>query len=263
MKKTLLCLAALIFSFSSYSQDKSDWMGSVPEGCTSVTVGKKASLDGSVMTSHTDDSHKTRSWMDIKASQDHKAGETTPMYKRVSSDKYAMPKYEHSKIGEIPQVAHTYGYINTAYPCMNEHQLAIGESTFGGRASLQSDSGLIDCQRLCQLMLERCTTARDAIKLADELTKKYGWNDAGECLTIADKTEVWHFEILGPGKGLTGAIWAAQRVPDEHIAINANASTIKEINLKDKDFFMDSDNMYKVTLDRGWWNGNKKDFKFC
>ncbi|MCF8296508.1 MAG: C69 family dipeptidase [Saprospiraceae bacterium] len=263
MKKTLLFLIALIFSISSNSQDKSDWKGGVPEGCTSLTVGKKASFDGSVMTSHTDDSHKTRSWMDIKAAQDHKAGETTPMYKRVSSDKYAMPKYDHNKIGEIPQVLHTYGYLNTAYPCINEKQLAMGESTFGGRPSLHSDKGLIDCQRLCQLMLERCTTAREAIKLADELTKKYGWSDDGECLTIADKNEVWHFEILGPGKGLVGAIWAAQRVPDEHIAINANASTIKEIDLKNKDFFMASENVYKVAQDSGWWNGNKKDFKFC
>jgi len=130
-------LILVLISFSIFSignaQDKSDWVGGYPDGCTSITVGKKASADGSVMTSHTDDSHKTRSWMDIKASQDHKAGATTPMFKRVSSDKFAMPKYTHEKIGEIPQVKHTYGYVNTAYPCMNEHQLAIGESTFGGR----------------------------------------------------------------------------------------------------------------------------------
>ena len=109
---------------------------------------------------------------------------------------------------------------------MNDQQLAVGESTFGGRESLQSDKGLINCQQLVRLMLERCSTARDAIKMAGELTGKYGYNDAGECLTIADKKEVWHLEIVGPGKGNTGSIWVAQRVPDDHIGVNANASRI-------------------------------------
>ena len=113
-----------------------------------------------------------------------------------------------------------YQFLNTAYPCMNQYQVGIGESTFGGREELQSDSGLIDCQRLCRLMLERCKTAREAIELAGRLTAAYGWNDFGECLTIADKNEVWHLEIMGPGKGKVGAVWAAQRVPDDHVAVN-------------------------------------------
>ena len=242
--------------------DKSDWIGNYPEGCTSITVGKNASDDGSVLTSHTDDSHKTRSWMDIEKAKDHKSGTMKPMYKRVTSDKYAMPKYDHQEIGRIPEVEHTYGYINTAYACMNELQLAMGESTFGGREELQSDNGLIDCQRLCILMLERTKTVREAIKLADELTKKYGWNDAGECLTIADKNEVWHFEILGPGKGKTGAVWVAQRVPDEHISINANACTIKEIDLSNPDFFMASENIFDVAKENGWWKEGET-FQFC
>ena len=131
-------------------------------------------------------------------------------------------------------MSHTYAYLNTAYPCINEKQLAISESTFGGRAGLKSDNGLIDCQRLCTLMLERCSTAREAIAVAGDLLKEYGWIDAGECLTIADKNEVWHLEILGCGKGNKGAVWAAQRVPDEHVSVNANASTIKEIDTADK-----------------------------
>ncbi len=253
-----------LISLSGYSQiDKSDWVGGYPDGCTSITVGKKASVDGSVFTSHTDDSHRTRSWIDIQPPKDYKHGSTTPMYKRVACDTFAMPTYSHNIIGEIPQVGHTYGYINTAYPCMNEKQLAIGESTFGGRDCLQSDSGLIDCQRLCQLMLERCSTARGAIKMADDLTKKYGWNDAGECLTIADKNEVWHFEILGPGKGKVGAIWVAQRVPDEHISVNANASTIRQIDLNDPDCFLASGNIFEMAKDSGWWNPDEKPFRFC
>ncbi len=247
----------------SYAQvDKSDWIYDIPDGCTTITVGKKASVDGSVMTSHTDDSHRTRAWMDIQTSKDHPEGSMKPMYKRLSSTEHAMPVYKHIKIGEIPEARHTYAYINTAYPCMNEHQLAIGESTFGGRPELQSDSGLIDCQRLCQLMLERCTTAREAIRLADDLTRQYGWIDAGEALTIADKNEVWHFEIVGPGKGKLGAVWVAQRVPDDHIAVNANASTIKEIDLNNPDFFMASGNIYKVAKENGWWKEGEI-FRFC
>lgn len=233
-----------------------------PDECTSVTAGRLATADGSVITSHTDDSHRTRSWIDVVPPASHEEGSVVPMYKRKACDTLAMPTYAHIRIGEIPQVPFTHGYINTAYPCMNEHQLAIGESTFGGRECLQSDNGLIDCQRLCMLMLERCTTARQAIQMAGELTGQYGWNDAGECLTIADKNEVWHFEIVGPGKGRTGSIWVAQRVPDDHISVNANASTIKHINLRDKDHFMASTNIFDMALDSGWCR-SKDDFQFC
>ena len=174
-----------------------------------------------------------------------------------------MPAYAHQKVGEIPQVKETYGYINTAYPSLNTKQLAIGESTFGGRDELQSDNNLIDCQRLCQLMLERETTARGAIKMAGELLAEYGWNDYGEALTIADKNEVWHFEVVGPGKGKRGAVWVAQRVPDDHISVNVNASTIKEIDLDNPDYFMASDNIYQVAIDNGWYDPENETFRFC
>ena len=258
----ILSLVFSLFTASSQNIDKSDWQDGVPEGCTSVTVGKSASFDGSVMTSHTDDSHKTRSWMDIEAAQNNSLGQGMKMYKRVSSDSLAMPSYAHKEIGVIPQIAHSYQYVNTAYASMNEHQLAIGESTFGGRPELQSDEGLIDCQRLCIIMLERCTTARQAIKLSGHYLKNYGWNDAGECLTIADPHEVWHLEIVGPGKGNKGAVWVAQRVPDEHISVNANASTIKEIDMKNSDYFMASDNIFELAKEKGYWNESMGQFKF-
>jgi dipeptidase len=256
-------VSGVLFSFQTSGQDQTDWADGFPEGCTTITVGKKASADGSVITSHTDDSHRTRSWMNIMPAIDHKKGSLTTMYKRVADNSKSMPAYRHDPIGEIPQVGHTYAFVNTAYPCMNEHQLGIGESTFGGWAELQSDECLIDCQRLCQLMLERCTTAREAIKMADELTKEYGCNDAGEVLTIADPNEVWHFEIVGPGKGKVGAVWAAQRVPDEHISVNGNASTIKEIDLENSDYFMASSNIYQVAKENGWWDEDDGPFRFC
>ena len=262
LKKLIFIIVISCFTLYSPAQTDPRSPSPDPDECTSITAGKLATADGSVITSHTDDSHRTRSWMDIVPPAKHEKGSMVPMYKRSPTDSLAMPSYAHVKIGEIPQLPFTYGYINTAYPCMNDHQLAIGESTFGGRSALQSDEGLIDCQRLCKLMLERCTTARQAISVAGELTKKYGWNDAGECLTIADKHEVWHFEIVGSGKGKTGAIWVAQRVPDDHISVNANASTIKHINLDDPDHFMASENIFDMALDSGWCT-SKEDFRFC
>jgi dipeptidase len=263
-KLRLLFLSLLITAaLQSFSQvDRTDWVGNEPDGCTSITCGKLATIDGSVITSHTDDSHRTRSSIFIQPAKDYPAGAMCGITKRVPCDTFAMPLYVYKKIGEIPQVSHTYAYVNSAYPCINEKQLAIGESTFGGRESLVSDKGLIDCTMLCQLMIERCTTARDAIKLAGELTAQYGYNDAGECLTIADKKEVWHFEIVGPGKDKVGSIWVAQRVPDEEVSVNANASRIRKIDLKNKDYFMASENIYQVALDSGWCK-SKEEFEFC
>jgi dipeptidase len=250
-----------VFSMTAFAQH-SDWEGGFADGCTSITAGSSATSDGSVITSHTDDSHRTRSWMDIVPAKNHPSGAMVTLYRRVECDTLAMPAYGHIPIGEIPQVRETFQFLNTAYPSMNQHQLGIGESTFGGWEELQSDVGLIDCQQLCRLMVERCSTAREAIRLAGELTAEYGWSDFGECLTIADKREVWHFEILGPGKGKVGSVWAAQRVPDDHIAVNANASTIKEIHLDDPDHFMASENVFSLAIENGWWSEGEP-FRFC
>ncbi len=261
-------LIILTFCLSSYAQtnpagDLPDWEGGFPDGCTSITVGRLASADGSVMTSHTCDSHRTRGWLTITPKIKHQSGDQLTLVKRVINDSLAMPTYKYIRTDEIPQISETNGFINTAYPCINDKQVAIGESTFGGRKNLKSDNGLIDCQQLVRLMLERCSTAREAIKMADELTSKYGWNDAGECLTIADKKEVWHFEIVGPGTGNTGSIWVAQRVPDGHISVNANGSRIRQIDPVDSNYYMASNNIFKVAQDSGWWNPDEGPFEFC
>ena len=262
MRIIIFILVISSFALNTTYSQRPDWEGGYPEGCTSITAGRLATADGSVITSHTDDSHRTRSWMEIVPAANHPRNATVTMYRREAFDSLAMPTYKHVPIGEIPQVKHTYQYLNTAYPSLNEKQLAIGESTFGGRPDLQSDEGLIDCQRLCQLMLQRNATAREAITMAGELLARYGWNDAGECLTIADKNEVWHFEVVGPGRGKVGAVWVAQRVPDDHISVNANASTIKEIDLNNPDYFMASDNIYEVARSNGWWKEGDP-FRFC
>lgn len=268
MKKILSFKLAFVLFFIfqpilTRAAEKSDWEGGRPDGCTTIMVGKNASADGSVITSHTCDSHRTRSWLDIVPPAKHKKGSMVTLVKRTNDDSQAMPAYKHVPVGEIPQVEQTYGFINTAYPCMNDHQLAIGESTFGGRSSLHSEKGLIDCQQLVQLMLERCATAREAIRTAGDLLKKYGWSDEGECLTIADKNEAWVFEVLGPGRGNTGAIWAAQRVPDDQVTVNANASRIRQIDTNNPDYFMYSENVFRVAQDSGWWNPANGPFEFC
>jgi len=270
MKKIFILLFLVLpiqISFSQHLQTKNetktDWENGVPDGCTTIIVGKLASFDGSVMTSHTDDSHRTRSEFNIIPPKKYPAGSKVMIYKRVPDNSKKMPAYKFEPTGEIPQVESTYGYINTAYPCINTEQLAIGESTFGGREELVSDKGLIDCTQLVTLMVERTKTAREAITMAGELLEKYGWNDEGECLTIADPNEVWMFEVAGSGKDKVGAIWAAQRVPDDHISINANGSRIRQIDVNSPDYFMFSKNVFDVAKGNGWWNPAEGPFEFC
>jgi dipeptidase len=233
------------------------------EGCTSILVGKAASADGSTMTSHSCDSTTDRTWMNIVPHQTHKPGEMAKVYfepKRTKGPDDA----DRIETGEIPQVAETYAYLNAAYPIMNEHQLAIGETTTGGRRELQSENGIIDCPELYRLILERAKTAREAIRIADELTKKYGYNDYGEAFTFADPNEVWLFEILGPGKGKKGAVWAAVRIPDDHVSVSANAVRIRRIDLKDPDHYMASENVFSLAEEMGWWSAKSGEpFEFC
>ena len=167
------------------------------------------------------------------------------------------------EIGEIPEVSETYAFLNTSYPCLNERGLAIGETTIFGREGLYNPEGMFKIEEIARLMLERCTTPREAIKLAGELIKEYGYGDYGECLTIADAREVWHFEVFGPGPMKKGGVWAAVRIPDDHVGISANFPRIGEIDLRNPDRFMASDNVRQMALDMGWWDPKSgKSFKF-
>jgi dipeptidase len=235
-----------------------------PDGCTTIAVGKLASTDGSVMTSHTCDGHDGRTWVHIVPHKKHPPGSMTPIYLKTDM----MVNYGDTTgliyTGSIPDVPETYGYVYSIYPCINEHQLAIGESTFGGKEELRSDKCMINCYELTRLMAERCRTAREAITLAGELLEKYGYNDEGECLSIADPKEVWMFEVVGPGQGRVGAIWAAQRVPDDQVSINGNSSRIRQINIKDKDNFMASKNVFSAAQELGLWDPKSGvPFEFC
>lgn len=260
MRKILLII--ILFTFVSFHFNFG--VSSEKDACTSITVGKLASADGSVMTSHTCDSRKDRTWIDIVKSRKYKHDTKRKIYANthLTTSPYDLSKQELK--GEIPQVPVTYKYLNTALPPLNEHQVAVGESTFGGKKIMRSDNGIIDYYEVNRLMLERSKTAREAIRVANEITKKYGYNDGGECFTIADPNEVWHLEIIGPGKGKKGAVWAAQRVPDDHISVNANGSRIREIDLSKPDYFMASENYKSRAIELGLYDPNSgKPFEFC
>jgi len=233
------------------------------EGCTSVLVGRAASADGATMTSHSCDSTTDRTWMNIVPRTTHKAGEMATLWMDPKESKGPNDP-DRVPAGEIPQVPETYTYLNAAYPVMNEHQLAIGETTFGGKRELKSDVGIVDAPELYRLVLERAKTAREAIQIADQLTKEYGYNDYGEAFTFADKDEVWFFEILGPGRGKKGAVWAAVRIPDDEVAVSANAPRIRRLNLKDPATYMASANVYTLAEELGWWSAKSGEpFEFC
>ena len=250
MKKLSLFFCTFLFVFSAFSQDYNE-----NESCTSVMVGKKASTDGSVITSHTCDGGY-RTWMRWEPSVDFNNDTTIFIYKGVLKTETPTDGRNVSKMGEIFQpTMKTYSFLNTAYPCLNEKQLAIGETTISGRPELVNPKGMFYIEELQRIVLQRCSTARDAIKLIGELVKEYGYADTGECLTIADKKEVWHFEIYGEGKENIGGVWAAQRIPDDHVGVSANFSRIGKIDFKNKDFFMTSDNVKEVAKNLGYWNG--------
>lgn len=253
----LISLVAVSITFPQQGKDPN------LEGCTSILVGKLASVDGSTITSHSCDSGTDRTWIKLEPHLKHEKGAMAKIYMDPKRTK-GPDDPDRIDMGEIPQVRETYKFMNAAYPIMNEHQLAIGETTTGGKRELRSEEGLIDAPELYRLILERAKTAREAIKVADELTKKYGYNDWGECFTFADPKEVWHFEILGPGNGKIGAVWAAVRIPDDEIGVSANAHRIRQIDRKKKDYYMASDNVFSLAKEMGWWDSKSgKPFEFC
>ena len=225
------------------------------ENCTSIMVGCKASADGSVITSHTCDG-QYRTWVNIVPAADHKAGSTCTIFKGMMHTATPTDTAGLKVAGTIPQVAHTYSFMNTAYPCMNEKQLAMGESTFSGPDTLVNDKGMFLIEELERIALERCDNARDAIRLIGQLIKEYGYGDGGECITIADKKEVWQMEIMGEGPDKIGGIWAAQRVPDDEVAVSCNVARIGKLDRKNPDFFMCSDNVEEVAKKYGFWDGS-------
>ncbi len=247
MKKILIVLAGLCVSLALTAQEFDG------QNCTSIMVGKLASTDGSVITSHTCDG-RYRTWAQMEPAADHEPGTMHPVLRGTMQTKFRGDTTGVRLMGEIPEVPHTYAYLNTAYPCLNEKQLAIGETTFGGPDTLVNKAGWFTIEELERVALQRCDNARDAIRLMGSLAEQYGYGDSGECLTVADKHEVWQFEIVGVGKDRIGAAWVARRIPDDHVGVSANIPRIGQIDRKDKDM-MASANVEKVALENGLWDG--------
>jgi dipeptidase len=258
LKPALIAIIA-IFYFPQIAKAQDD-DPQYKESCTSIMVGKMASTDGSVMTAHTCDAYY-RTWVNIVPAMKFERDTTHNVFWGTMHTSTVWSNEKLILKGTVPEAKSTYAYLNTAYPSLNEKQLAIGETTFGGKRELQNTNGLFLIEELERIALQRCSTARQAIKLIGDLIKEYGYGDGGECITIADKKEVWQLEIMGEGPDKIGGVWAAQRIPDDHIGISANICRIGEIDLKNKDYYMASENVYEVAKKMKFWDG-KESFKF-
>ncbi len=218
------------------------------DACTSLIAAKGATADGSVMVTYAADSHNLYGELYNQPAADHPAG---TMRKIVEWD-------TGKPLGEIPEVPHTYATIGN----MNEHGLAIAESTWGGREEL-AGTGIIDYGSLIYVTLQRAKTAREAIKVMTNLVKDYGYASSGESFSIADPDEAWVMELIGKGKADKCAVWVARRVPDGHISGHANHPRIHKFPLKDKTGeTIYSPDVIKFARSQGYFNGKDEDFDF-
>ena len=203
MKKLLsAALAATLIGFSS-----ADALA-----CTNMLVGKKASVNGSTMISYNADSHTLYGELYYTPAADHAPG---ALRKVIEWD-------TNKPLGEIPQPAHTYRVVGN----VNEWQVTIAESTWGGRHNLSDENGIIDYGSLIYIALERSKTAREAIDVMTSLVSEYGYYSSGETFSIGDPNEIWVMDLTGKGTGNTGAVWVAQRIPDDCISAHANQARI-------------------------------------
>ena len=216
--------------------------------CTNFIVGKNASTDGSVMCTYNADSYGMFTGLCHYPAGTHAKGE---MRKIIDYDTYVCH-------GEIPEAPVTYNVIGN----INEYQVSIGETTFGGREELVDTTGLIDYGSLMYLGLQRAKTAREAIDVMTSLVAQYGYNSEGETFTICDPNEAWIMEMIGKGPGRTGAVWVAIRIPDDAICAHANQSRITTFDQKDKKNVLFSKDVIKFAREKGFFDGKDKDFSF-
>ncbi|MBO4550340.1 MAG: C69 family dipeptidase [Bacteroidaceae bacterium] len=243
MKKFYILLGALLLNIQCS-------MFNAAHACTNLIVGKKASKDGSVIISYSQDDYGAFEPLRVIPAADHPAGTMHPLY-HYESGNY---------LGEIPEVPHTYGIVGL----MNEHQLSIHETTYGGREELvDTISGLIDYGSLMVLALQRAKTAREAIQVMTDLTEKYGYESEGESFTIADPNEAWIMDMIGKGPGRKGTVWVAMRIPDDCISGHANQSRIHKFPLKDKKNCLYAKDVISLAKEKGYFNGKDADFSFA
>ncbi|CDD05427.1 MULTISPECIES: dipeptidase [Prevotella] len=217
--------------------------------CTNFIVGKKASADGSVMCTYSADDYGMFLGLCHYPAGKHAKGEMLQIYDWDTKEYH----------GQIPQAAETYNVIGN----INEYQVTIGETTFGGREEMVDTTGILDYGSLIYIALQRSKTAREAISVMTRLVETYGFCSEGETFTICDPNEAWIMEMMGKGPGSKGVVWVAVRIPDDAICAHANQSRIRTFDQKDKKNVMFSKDCIKFARSKGWFTGKDKDFSFC
>ena len=223
--------------------------GTYAMACTNYIVGKKASVDGSVMCTYSADDYGMFQPLCHFPAGKHPKG-TMRDIRDWDSNEYH---------GQIAEAEETYNVVGN----INEWQVTIGETTFGGREEMVDSTGTLDYGSLIYIALQRSKTAREAIKVMTTLAETYGYNSEGETFTICDPEEAWIMEMMGCGAGSKGVVWVALRVPDDAICAHANQSRIRTFNVKDKANCMASKNVVKFAREKGWYSGKDADFSFC
>ena len=236
MKKIILSLIFCAGVFQAYA-------------CTNFIVGKKASADGSVICSYNADDYGMFMGLCHYPAGKHAKGEMRQIYDWDTNEYH----------GQIPEAEETYNVIGN----INEYQVTIGETTFGGREEMVDSTGLIDYGSLIYIALQRSKTARQAISVMTTLAEKYGYNSEGETFTICDPDEAWIMEMMGKGPGSKGVVWVAVRIPDDAICAHANQSRIRTFDQNDKKNVLFSKDCIKYARRMGWFSGKDKDFSFC
>jgi dipeptidase len=217
--------------------------------CTNFLISKGASVDGSTMITYAADSHTLYGELYYQPAQDFPAGALRDIY-----------EWDTGKfLGRIPQLPHTYSVVGN----MNEFQVAIGETTYGGREELGKQSGAImDYGSLIYVALQRAKTAREAIEVMADLVEKYGYASSGESFSISDPNEVWIFEMIGKGEGEKGAVWVAQRIPDGYISGHANQARITTFPMNDQANCLFAKDVISFAREKGWFDGKNTEFSF-
>jgi dipeptidase len=231
--------------------------------CTNFLITRGATIQGTNMISYSADSHVLFGELYFRPAADYPDGSWVDVYE------WDTGKY----LGKIKQVRHTYQVVGN----MNEHQVAIGETTYGGRPGLDDSTAIMDYGSLIYTTLQRARTAREAIRIMGELVAEYGYYSSGESFSIADKDEVWILEMIGkgvkmvaPGKGKTktmtnvnkGAVWVAMRIPDGCISGHANHARITTFPLNKPDECIYSSDVISFARSMGWYDGSDEDFSF-
>jgi dipeptidase len=241
MKKmtAVVIVALIVFIFSSMPAST----------CTNFLITRGASADGSTMITYAADSHDLYGELYYFPARDHASGTMVDIYEWDTG----------TYLGQIPQVQHTYAVVGL----MNEHQVSIGETTWGGRSELRDSTAVIDYGSLMFLALQRARTAREAIEIMGKLVAEHGYYSSGESFSISDPDEVWFMDLIGKVPGNSGAVWVARRIPDGYISAHANQARIRQFPLNDEKNCLYAPDVIDFAREMGYYEGPDEEFSFA